>query len=478
MKTLVVIGAGFSGVATVAHILRSGCSGLRIVLINRTRAMARGLAYGTHSPLHLLNASVGKMSALDGMPDHFLRFCKSRQPPVDSTSFVTRDLYGSYLNEVLDEAERLNPTVPLQRLVAEVTHVQPDGPGAQLRLSDGTVFKADHVVLAFGNFPPADCFNLNKTLRPQHYQHDPWETPTPAPPDPRSAVLLLGTGLTAVDVALRLLQQGHQGPIHLLSRRGLQPIGHLPQPPQASHLVVLPGTAPQSPRQLMKWVREMVSEHARQGGDWRAVIDGLRPHIHTLWRGMDHAQQCQFLRHIQPWWDIHRHRVAPATFAQLQDHLNSKRLSLHAGRLKSVALLGAELIVGFRRRDDQTMESVRVSTIINCTGPDTALHRVDDALVNALRAQKLINAAPCGFGLCVDAHLRVQRQDGQCVPWLSYVGPMLKAQYWEATAVPELKLFSARLAMRLVQELASAAVAERTFCPAPQHSQPAQPLRK
>ncbi|WP_243787260.1 FAD/NAD(P)-binding protein [Pseudomonas amygdali] len=475
MKTLVVVGAGFSGVATVAHILRSGCNGMRIVLVNRTRAMARGLAYGTHSPLHLLNASVGKMSALDGVPDHFLKFCKSRQQPVDSNSFVTRDLYGSYLNEVLDEAERLNPTVPLQRLVAEVTHVQPDGLGAQLLLSDGTVLKADHVVLAFGNFPPADCFNLNKTLRLQHYQHDPWESPTPLPPHPRSAVLLLGAGLTAVDVALRLLQQGHRGPIHLLSRRGLLPIGHLLQPPQALHLVVMPGTAPQSPRQLMKWVREMVGEHARQEGDWRGVIDGLRPHIHKLWRGMDIAQQRQFLRHVQPWWDIHRHRIAPATFAQFQGHLNSKQLSLHAGRMSNVALLGAEVIVEFRRRDDQAMESVRVSKIINCTGPDTALHRVDDALVNALRAQKLISAAPCGFGLCVDGQLRVQRQDGQLVPWLSYVGPMLKAQYWEATAVPELRHFSARLAMRLVEELASVGGPARASR-ASKHN-PARPLQ-
>ncbi|PMY64048.1 MULTISPECIES: FAD/NAD(P)-binding protein [Pseudomonas] len=457
MKTLVIVGAGFSGVATAAQIMRSGCTGLQIILINRTRAMARGLAYGTNSPLHLLNASVGRMSALEDVPDDFLKFCKSRQHGVDNASFVTRSLYGSYLNEVLDEAERLNPSVPLLRLVAEVTHLHPNGQGAQLNLSNGSTLKADHVVLAFGNFPPADCCNLNKTLRSQTYLHNPWEAPIPLPPDPDSAVLLLGTGLTAIDVALVLLQQGHRGPIHLLSRRGLMPLGHLPiATPPLPRLVYL-GRG--SPRRLMAKLRQLVKDYQHQGGDWRGVIDDLRPWVQKLWRAMDSAQQRQFLRHVQPWWDIHRHRLAPVTFQHFQQHLDSGQLVLHAGRLSNVALLGKALIVDFQRRRDQTTESLKVSKIINCTGPNIDIHLVDDPLVNTLREQGLISEAPCGLGILVDEQLRVQNQENQPTPWLSYVGPMLKAQYWEATAVPELRRFSFGLATRLVAELASGPVA-------------------
>lgn len=456
MKTLVIIGAGFSGVAAAAQILRSGSTNLRIILVNRTRAMARGLAYGTNSPLHLLNASVGKMSALDDVPEDFLRFCRSRHYDVESTSYVSRSLYGNYLNDVLDSAERSNPGMQLSRIVAEVTQVHPCGEGAQLKLSDGSTLYADHVVLAFGNFPPADSCNLNKTLRPQTYAHDPWNPPTCLASDPDTSVLLIGSGLTAVDMALQLLQKGHRGPIHLLSRRGLLPLGH---PSEA----IAPLSSPVhlgrgSPRQMMATLRKRVEEHQHQGGDWRAVVDSLRPWVQKLWCAMDTKQQRQFLRHVQPWWDVHRHRLAPATFEQFQHHLDSEQLVIHAGRLTNVALLGESLIVDFKRRSDQATESLKVSCIINCTGPNLDIQRVDTPLVNHLLEQGLISAAPCGFGLLVDEQLRVLDQQNQPISWLSYVGPMLKAQYWEATAVPELRRFSFKLATRMTTLLADAPI--------------------
>ncbi|WP_259740984.1 FAD/NAD(P)-binding protein [Pseudomonas poae] len=452
MKTLVIVGAGFSGVAAAAQILRSGGTNLRIILVNRTQAMGRGMAYGTNSPLHLLNASIGKMSALDDVPEDFLRFCRSRHHNVESTSYVSRSLYGSYLNDVLDSAERLNPGMQLSRIVAEVTQVQPCGDGARLELSDGSTLEADHVVLAFGNFPPADCFNLNKTLRPETYANDPWKPPTCMASDPDTAVLLIGSGLTAVDMALQLVQKGHRGPIHLLSRRGLLPLGH---PPAA----IAPLPAPVhlgrgSPRQLMATLRKRVEEHQHQGGDWRAVVDSLRPWVQKLWCAMDTTQQRQFLRHVQPWWDVHRHRLAPATFEHFRHHLDRGQLAIHAGRLTNVALLGEGLIVDFQRRGDQATESLKVSSIINCTGPNLDIQRVDTPLVNNLLEQRLISAAPCGFGILVDEQLRVLDQQHQPIPWLSYVGPMLKAQYWEATAVPELRRFSFKLATRMTTLLA------------------------
>ncbi|MBK3509551.1 FAD/NAD(P)-binding protein [Pseudomonas sp. MF6747] len=447
MKTLVIVGAGFSGVATAAQILRSAGTKLRIILVNRTRAMARGLAYGTNSPLHLLNANVGKMSALDDDSEDFLRFCKSRHLNVESTSYVSRSLYGNYLNDVLNRAERLNPGVQLSRIVAEVIQVQPCGDGARLKLSDGCTLEADHVVLAFGNFPPADCCNLNKTLRPQTYAHDPWNPPLCLASDPDTAVLLIGSGLTAVDMALQLVQKGHSGPIHLLSRRGLLPLGHSPE-------AIAPLSAPVhlgrgSPRQLMATLRKRVKEHQRRGGDWRAVVDSLRPWVQKLWCAMDTPQQRQFLRHVQPWWDVHRHRLAPATFEHFQRLLESGQLAVHAGRLSNVALLGKSLIVDFKRRSGQATESLKVSSIINCTGPNLDIRRVDTPLVNNLLEQGLLSAAPCGFGILVDEQLRVLDQLHQPIPWLSYVGPMLKAQYWEATAVPELRRFSFKLATRM-----------------------------
>jgi uncharacterized NAD(P)/FAD-binding protein YdhS len=39
-------------------------------------------------------------------------------------------------------------------------------------------------------------------------------------------------------------------------------------------------------------------------------------------------------------------------------------------------------------------------------------------------------------------------------PIISLTGPLLKGEFWEATAVPELRVHAARLAERLANELA------------------------
>lgn len=451
MKTLVIVGAGYCGVATAAHILRSGCRNLRIILINSTRPIARGLAYGTNSPFHLLNASVEKMSALEDVPGDFLKFCRRRHDNVEPSSYVSRSLYGAYLNDVLDTAERVNPHVQLSRIVGQVTQAHPCGEGARLKLSDGRTLQADQVVLAFGNFPAADCCNLKKTLRSESYSHDPWNLPTSFLPDPESAVLLIGTGLTAVDTALQLVQMGHRGSIHLLSRRGLWPLSHQQKvaAPFPTH-TQLDGS---SPRQLMATLRKRVREHQRNGSDWRPVIDGLRPILQKLWSEMDTTEQRQFLRHVQPWWDVHRHRMAPSTFDQFRQYLDDRQCHIHAGRLVNVAMLGKSLIVDFRRRKDQATETLKVCHIINCTGPNLDIHSVSNPLVDDLLEQGLITAGPCKLGLLVDDDLRVLDRNHQPVRWLSYVGPMLKAQHWEATAVPELRRFSYNLATRMTELL-------------------------
>ncbi|WP_081049580.1 FAD/NAD(P)-binding protein [Pseudomonas rhizoryzae] len=447
MKTLVIIGAGFSGVSTAAHILRGDCTNIQIILINSTRTMARGLAYGTNSPIHLLNTTAGKMSALDDDPDDFLRFCRDLKHPVEHTSYVSRNLYGNYLNSALERAELSNPSVQLSRVVAQVTHIRPYGEGARLKLSDGTILKADHVILAFGNFPPSDCLNLKHNLKSEIYTNDPWNSPARLSSNPDAAVLLIGTGLTAVDMALKLVHEGHSGPIHLLSRRGLLPLGHLP-----TAIGPFPNPARLrggSPRQLMAALRELVREHQRQGGDWRAVVDSLRPAVQKLWAAMDTKQQRQFIRHVQPWWDLHRHRLAPTTYERFRHHVGTKQFSIHAGRLTNVTIQGKNVVVDFRRRKDQAMDSIQVSRIINCTGPNLNIQRINAPLIRSLLTQGLVSASPCNVGILVDEQLRVLDQHQQPLSWLSYLGPMLKAQYWEATAVPELRRFSFILASRV-----------------------------
>ena len=75
MRTIAIVGAGFSGTATAIQLLtRHGELPLRLVLINRHPNLARGVAYGTQSPSHLLNVPAGRMGLFPDREGDFLEF--------------------------------------------------------------------------------------------------------------------------------------------------------------------------------------------------------------------------------------------------------------------------------------------------------------------------------------------------------------------------------------------------------------------
>jgi uncharacterized NAD(P)/FAD-binding protein YdhS len=457
MKTVVIIGAGFSGAVTAAQLLRQGSPDVRIVLINRSGAMARGLAYGTNSPLHLLNVPAGNMSAYVDEPEHFLRFCQARDSAYSASSFVPRKMYGDYLASVLDEAERHGfGDVELERVISEVDSLSPNGAGAIVKLANGQQIIADQVVLAFGNFSPLDPPGFNSSLGVEQYQADPWSGVAGSSGGLDSPVLLVGTGLTALDVALGLLQQGHRGPIHMVSRRGLQPLPHRAQRSAlevplniVEKLLQLPPTV----AGYMRLIRQEIATSQVHGLDWRDALALLRSITPDLWVRLPSIERRRFLRHVQPYWDVHRHRVAPAAYQRFDEAQAAGQIHSMAGRIKSVTRHTGSLTVELQLRATGRLEEISVGRVINCTGPNTNLSRVNDALITQLRVDGLVKLDPLGLGLSVDDQLSVINANGNAVPWLHYIGPMLKADFWEATAVPELRQYAKALAVRLSDQL-------------------------
>jgi len=457
LKTLVIIGAGFSGAVTAVQFLQVCKPGTRVVLLNRSGEMARGLAYGTNSSRHLLNVPAGNMTALVDQPDHFLRFCESRLPGTAAGTFVPRKLYGEYLSGLLAEAEhQCRDGVSFERITTEAHSIEAENGKARIRIADGREILADHVILAFGNFSP---FNPAITSIPRaagRYIADPWSGEIEVPIDPQAPVLLLGAGLTALDVALTLDQQGHTGPVYMLSRRGVQPLPHR----TSGHVDSIAGEVVQtllasapSVRSYLRHMRSLVRVAAKDGVDWRDVIAAVRPVTAQLWERLSETERRRFLRHVQVYWDAHRHRVAPASYAAFSAQLELGRLKPMAGRIQDIEVLPNGLRVQVGQRGTAAVESLDVSHIINCTGPNSNLARVDDRLIVQLRQSGLIRLDKLGLGVCVDEALSVQDEHGAPVSWLSYVGPMLKAQFWEATAVPELRRYARDLALRVAAKI-------------------------
>jgi uncharacterized NAD(P)/FAD-binding protein YdhS len=348
---------------------------------------------------------------------------------------VRRQQYGDYLQDLIRKAVE---TSPAGRLVLEhdaAEDVAPLNGRWRISMAMGESFEADAVVLAMGNLPPGDLpgFTEKATQAPGYFA-DPWRLDRERIPKTGTA-LLIGTGLTMVDVALHLAKLSPALNMLALSRRGLLPGRHLVEGP-APRPWPMPEKA--APLAVLRSVRK-----AARSDDWRAVLDGVRPHVHALWRSWSVDQRRQFLRHARPWWDVHRHRLSPPV-AQKLDHLvASGRLRTAAGRIRSVSAEGGVFEVFWCSRGALEAVQTEASIIINCAGPNSDPTRTVDTLLAKLVGRGLVRADPCRLGLDVDDHSRLISAGGEPQPSLFAVGPITRGALWEITSVPDIRVQAA-----------------------------------
>jgi uncharacterized NAD(P)/FAD-binding protein YdhS len=463
--TVAIVGAGFSGVMTAVHLLRgSAPRPVRVLMVNRSGAMARGVAYGTNSPAHLLNVAAGRMSAFPDDPGHFVRFAQSRDTLVTSSTFVRRSVYGEYLEHLLTEACAGRPDA-LEQIVTEVRGVEPDRAWVTITTADGRRITVDRVVLAVGHYPPAHPPGLpSEFLSTARYIRDPWGRGALDNLTGSSPILLVGTGLTTLDVALDLHNRGISSSI-AVSRRGLLPRTHNPlvPPPEASHRP--PGIEEESTVSgYVQAVRRHIEEIG-QAGDWRQVIDSLRPITSRLWQRLALRERERFMRHLRPYWDAHRHRASPETGAAIERLLRSGWLSVCAGRFLNAKSRDELVDVTIRIRGSKECRTFTVGAVINCTGPATDVRAVGDPLLEALFHWGQARPDSLGLGIDVAENGAVISSSGHPSHVLYYVGPLIRARDGEGTAVPELRVHASRLARTILDSIPEPSASARPEAP-------------
>jgi uncharacterized NAD(P)/FAD-binding protein YdhS len=433
--TVAIVGAGFSGSLLALHLLRAGPPNLRIFLIERTPGFGPGLAYGSHNPEHVLNVRVSNMSAWPEAPDHLQRWLDAQAGTgeAQASAFITRGTFGRYIAEMIQQT--IAGPDGAQRLILvhdEAVGLARMADGLRLTLGMGRSLDLDAVVLAIGNQPPAPLKGLGlETLPLADYAPDPWAKGALDGLKVEEPVLLIGTGLTMVDIALALRSRGHRGPIQALSRRGLAPHCHAAVSP-VQHPSPIAVDGPLS--QLLRRVRG----RARAIG-WREAVDELRPSAQAIWRTADLQSRRRFLRHLRPWWDIHRHRMAPVVSDRVKAMREDGQLLLAAGRILSIEAARGELAVTWRARGSTDEQTIRVGRIINCTGPGGDPLNARNPLLRDLIGQGLARPDALGFGLDVDDEDHVVDATGLANPRLYAVGPMTKGAHWEIVAVPDIR---------------------------------------
>jgi uncharacterized NAD(P)/FAD-binding protein YdhS len=433
---VIIVGGGYSGTMLAAELSRRN---IPATLVERSGREGRGTAYSTPEDAHLLNVVAAKMGAWADQPDHFAKTVEGEGYQPDD--FVPRRRYGEYLSAILRDAEA-SGLVKLVRAHAQSAAPR-EGGGWKVALGDGSELTATALVVAHGNQapePPEAAEGISDSL----FVNDPWNEAGRKAIERAAAcdseVLLIGTGLTMIDVVLSLDEAGHRGRICALSRRGLAPRAHAEHDPAPVKIDEVPHG---SLKQLWSWLR---SQSARVG--WRAAVDSIRPYTHQIWQALTHADRRRFLRHARPWWDVHRHRIAPEVAGRIRKLVQEGRLHIVAGRVKSMSEQTGSLSVAIQRRGMQDAKSVSFGLAVNCTGPLGSISESDDPLLNSLFDGGHARPDSLDLGLEVDGRSRIA---GAKRAWA--LGPLTKGAFWEITAVPDIRGQVASVADDIAEEL-------------------------
>lgn len=454
-RTLAIIGGGFTGSMTLANLLRrapEAGGAWHLVLIDRMAAVGDGVAYRTHDARHLLNVPAGRMSAWPDQPEDFLNHARKRDPSVQPGDFLPRQGYGDYVRKaLLDAARSAGPGISAEIIRDEAAFLGCRQPGWTVSTAKGRTVEADVVIVALGHRPPGDDFHKRWKGPRNRWISDPWASLSLSQIRPDEPVLILGSGLTAMDAVLTLGARDRSAPLLLVSRRGLlpQPHSRQPIPPLDCNALVdgwLKGPGRLTVRRLLRTLRGHADLIQEQGGDWRQVVDGIRPFIQKIWRRLDIIERERLLRHARPFWEIHRHRMPPAVADKLKELKAAGVLELAAGTLLGAEAdeQGVRVVLGRRGRTGS--QSHRVAWVINCTGPGPQNRHTTHPILRPLIQSGALCDDPLGLGILTDADGRALLRNGKAHPDLLFAGTLRKADLWESTAVPELRGQAARVA--------------------------------
>ncbi|UPL47977.1 FAD/NAD(P)-binding protein [Hymenobacter sublimis] len=416
-----------------------------------------GLAYTAHRPEYLLNVRSEYLSAFPEQPDHFVNWLRVTQSEPCHFSFCSRQNYGRYLQQLISQVLEWPSSNGIRcqwhNQAAKEIRVLPDGRSAVVKLSNGTEIHSDYVVLALGNFPPLPPARHDlRYLNHPTYHGNPWARGALRSIGLDETVLLIGTGLTAIDVLLGLRADGHRGQITVVSGHGRWPATHAEQEASypsfyATELAGLSRVA-----DVLRVIRRHVQRAQQQGISWQAVIDSLRPDLGRIWAAWPRPEQARFLRHVAGIWSVVRHRSPPQNAAAVQEMLDSGLVRLERGRVQAIEPAADGLAVTVRKAQQPTRQLV-AQHVITCTGPLLDYRRVQDAVVAGLRTEGHLVPDELGLGIQTDAHGALLTAQGDASAVLFTLGPSRRPVSFESTAVPELRKQAVALAQELGRRL-------------------------
>lgn len=452
MEHVAIIGGGAAAAVTVGELLRQqGGEALSILWICGPSARGRGVAYATEEDYHILNVRAAGMGIFSDDAGAFFRHAAARSSNAKASDFLPRSWFGDFLEvtvaELIEKARQRGHGIEIIERVAVAVRANESGAYA-IELDDGSKRASDRVVLAPGALPACALAEVSaQALDSGNYCIDPWRScPRALPP---SRVLVIGTGLSAVDAILHCAAQWPESHITAVSRHGRLPSAHLRVPAQPYEYQDELIDAMLATPSARRWSHLLHEAAADDGVEWRALVDGLRPSTTKLWLALSPAERKRFLRHLRAIWEPLRHRLPPQSAAVIQQLRDSGRLEVFAAHVAHVDG-DLPLHVRLRERGGDTQVELDVDLVIQATGLRLDATTTVDPLIAQLVADHLAHPDTVGLGLHADSIGRLCDENGKTTTGLYLIGALLRGSVWECAAYAEIRTLARQIAQDLI----------------------------
>jgi uncharacterized NAD(P)/FAD-binding protein YdhS len=447
--SVAIVGGGVSGTLLAVQLLRNARGPLCVKIVEPREQLARGIAYSTLSKAHLLNVPAANMSALPDEPGHFLSWLRQyREPATQGYTFVPRRDYAQYVEQLLSETRRDSaPGTSIEHIRDRAARFIPTASGFDVLMEKCGPCGTNILILALGNGPAVNPISEADDLNVRNA----WSHNALDGLRKDSGVLLVGSGLTAIDVCLSLIEAEHIGPVYMVSRHGLLPRAHLEVPAPPKPATAFTPRFPKTARALLREVRESVAREIEEGGSWQPVIDSIRPHTNEIWQGLAVDEKRRFMRHGRSFWEVYRHRMPTHISRKIEGMRASGQLHVICGRVVSASKdVSGEINVRILGGYPTGENIVRTARVINCTGPQNDPRKSSDPLVRQIVAEGIGRPDPLFLGLETTPDGGLIRADGSVWENIFALGPTRRGTLWETTAVPEIRRQASELARKIL----------------------------
>jgi uncharacterized NAD(P)/FAD-binding protein YdhS len=440
-SSIAIIGGGVTGAAVAYHLATgSKANAVDITIFEPRAEIGKGLAYDTRDPVHRINVPATRMSILPDDAEHFSRWMEETGAVADDDAafredgnvFPRRGIFGNY---VLSNLQPLLASGAVRHICAAVTGVERLDDRWHVTDSTGQTLIADILVIAATHPAPVAPRSLRKLADHPRYIADPTAPNALAPIRSDDRILVVGNGLTSADVIASLKRRAHRGHITALSRRGLRSRGHatFAQEPFGDFLDH-PAT---SASDILHRVRAAIRSAQAEGLTWHAVLDQLRAQGGDIWKHMPLEARRRIVRHLRPYWDVHRFRIAPQVEDVLDAEAAAGRLDILAAGIVDVGTSGDLIDVTIKRRGQDKVEVHQFDAVAVTTGPAHGNVLNSQQWLRQLGDHGFLHADPTGLGLSCNEQSNAIDAGGKPETSLFIAGPLARGHFGELMGFPQ-----------------------------------------